>query len=75
MSSVKPRALVGGKKLLNEVEVKKEMQDILPTLKNIINILNRKFPSIETTRTAPFLAELGLLVDFIYLFIYLFADL
>lgn len=69
MSSVKPRALVGGKKLLNEVEVKKEMQDILPTLKNIINILNRKVPSIETTRTAPFLAELGLLVDFIYLFI------
>ena len=75
MSSVKPRALVGGKKLLNEVEVKKEMKDILPTLKNIINILNRKVPSTETTRTAPFLAELGLLVDFIYLFIYLFADL
>lgn len=66
MSSVKLKALVGGKKMLNDVEEKKEWQDILPTLNININMLHRRVPSNETVRTTPFLAELGLLVDFIF---------
>lgn len=61
MSCVKPEEL-GGKKMLNDVE---ERMARYSSYLNI-NILNRRVPNIETVRTTLFLAELGLLVCFIF---------